>query len=737
VKAAFTLALAAGVTSATSLRRSTADATQSAKLGVRDSSFLEALTSKYNCRDASASLEQTLSSVRAKNVQEETEREEQCNARTTQYTTPWTAAQANYDRDFPLVAPDEAEQERVKIENAHTSFNAAEDKLTKAVTDARDVVDTAQVDFESKKDTYDEKHGEHVSAVGSAADAETEWQTITKPAAELRINGAFSAAQGVADGELSGASIAANTAKTNGNTMCAGITAARSKHIDADELLLNKHIVPLLKELSESKCVDALTDANFEERKTAHAANSLLQEAMSSETKAKCALASSKARSFLETTHYLGSLPLDTQFDGNFQVFTDRVAEEKTHMNQLNDDCVQRVTDNFEAEMKTANDNHETAMRSATTAQTNAFESESKTYDGFTGTNNANVEKKAAAMVEPLRLKDAAHTALTLAKTKLTEKISTKDSVMEINKGTRDGIIRAAGTARLAQIEFRQNALNLLKTTAKEEFESNEKFVQEYCASAKEDLKKELDVLDKIDAKMLKLRVTNTAEVGKTDVETASLATFKAEDDARDEAARVEAVRVEAVEAARVEAARIAALPLPGWVSRPLVAAEGQHLSSHTSKTMAECEALCDANENCNSFARCEKGDYADRCWMKHKDLCSIETEETSTVTVNVVNKQCVTVYKKSVNADVACVEAARVEEARFAASGWVKRALVADEGQHLSSHTSKTMAECEALCDANKNCNAVQINSFHLLCLLLTPIFFSPNNNHRTFVTR
>jgi hypothetical protein len=72
VKAAFTLALAAGVTSATSLRRSTADATQSAKLGVRDSSFLEALTSKYNCRDASASLEQTLSSVRAKNVQEET-----------------------------------------------------------------------------------------------------------------------------------------------------------------------------------------------------------------------------------------------------------------------------------------------------------------------------------------------------------------------------------------------------------------------------------------------------------------------------------------------------------------------------------------------------------------------------------------------------------------------------------------------------------------------------------------
>lgn len=544
MKAAFTLALAAGVTSATSLRRSTADATQSAKLGVRDSSFLEALTSKYNCRDASASLEQTLSSVRAKNVQEETEREEQCNARTTQYTTPWTAAQANYDRDFPLVAPDEAEQERVKIENAHTSFNAAEDKLTKAVTDARDVVDTAQVDFESKKDTYDEKHGEHVSAVGSAADAETEWQTITKPAAELRINGAFSAAQGVADGELSGASIAANTAKTNGNTMCAGITAARSKHIDADELLLNKHIVPLLKELSESKCVDALTDANFEERKTAHAANSLLQEAMSSETKAKCALASSKARSFLETTHYLGSLPLDTQFDGNFQVFTDRVAEEKTHMNQLNDDCVQRVTDNFEAEMKSANDNHETAMRSATTAQTNAFESESKTYDGFTGTNNANVEKKAAAMVEPLRLKDAAHTALTLAKTKLTEKISTKDSVMEINKGTRDGIIRAAGTARLAQIEFRQNALNLLKTTAKEEFESNEKFVQEYCASAKEDLKKELDVLDKIDAKMLKLRVTNTAEVGKTDAETASLATFKAEDDARDEAARVEPARV-------------------------------------------------------------------------------------------------------------------------------------------------------------------------------------------------
>jgi hypothetical protein len=264
-----------------------------------------------------------------------------------------------------------------------------------------------------------------------------------------------------------------------------------------------------------------------------------------------------------------------------------------------------------------------------------------------------------------------------------------------------------AGTTKDAQTGSRQRALVLLRDTAEEEFKSNEKFVEEYCTSAKEDLKKELDILDKIDAKMLKLRVTNTAEVGKTVVETASLATFKAEDDARDEAARVEAVRVEAVEAARVEVTRIAALPPPGWVSRPLVAAEGQHLSSHTSKTMAECEALCDANENCNSFARCEKGDYADRCWMKHKDLCSIETEETSTVTVNVVNKQCVTVYKKSVNADVACVEAARVEEARFAASGWVKRALVADEGQHLSSHTSKTMAECEALCDANKNCNS------------------------------
>ena len=630
-----TIAMAVGVISASNLRRGTDDVFQTTKLGMRDSSFLEALATKYNCREAGASLEQTIASVRAKNEQEEKERQSECELRRTQYTTPWTTAQNNYDHDFPLVATDEAEKEQKKIEDARTAYNTAESTLTQAVTTASDAVDAAQTDFDTKNNAYIATHSAHAVAVKTAADAEKEYQEVTKPAADKRINDAFTTAKNLADNLLETATTTSNKAKAEGIQLCTDITSARNVHITTDETLLNEQIAPLIQELSQSKCVDELNDNNFEEKKvTFHtklkldttctgevevfqhvdfsgshasfgkgnhaiqeiqstigidkisslkvprgcvaniyknggsagtkvtfvageydmtqmgamgvtigdvssikvfdageegkhlAATTLLEETASSEIKAKCALTSSKAQSFLETTHYLGSLPLDAQF----KVFTDRVQAEKDHMNDLNAQCLTNVNNNYDAEMTTATEHHAVSIAAATKIKEDDLKFESDTYDDFTRTNNANIETKAAAMVEPLRLKNDANTALVAAKADLNGKENTKESEMAINLATRDETIRQAGATKTEQIETRQSTLNQLKATAEATWKSDKSFVEDYCTSTEADLKKERDILDRINSKLVKLRVTNTAEVGKTDAETSRLEAFAAED---------------------------------------------------------------------------------------------------------------------------------------------------------------------------------------------------------------
>ena len=77
------------------------------------------------------------------------------------------------------------------------------------------------------------------------------------------------------------------------------------------------------------------------------------------------------------------------------------------------------------------------------------------------------------------------------------------------------------------------------------------------------------------------------------------------------------------------------------YKSRPVVKNEGKHLLTYRGSVL-ECENKCDITSGCNSFARCKSGD----CWMKNKDLRSIDTEASTSSTHNLNTRKCKTHYK-------------------------------------------------------------------------------------------
>jgi len=414
-----------------------------------------------------------------------------------------------------------------------------------------------QEDFETKEATYTEKVAEHTSAVDSSAATETQYAEETMPAQRTENLKVFTEAKRLIDTAKTDTMGAATAAKTQGTGTCNSITGARRAHVDADDKLLNEQIKPLIDQLTNLKCVDAITTENFHEKKAAwHAKKAeeiaeaikdegrcgpkfngkictggnfcneangwcgntdahrdaqdstkydgagtlpktnLLQ--VASETKSKCALTKSKMASFIETSHFLGTVSLD----GQFKIFTDRVAFERTHMENLHEACISDANTAFEDEKKAADTTHEKAEAGLTSTKDDADALLVTELATLRSTNVALVKAKLDAIDAPKAAKELAQTALNDANADLSTKMDTKTRLEGLAQTTHANALAAALATKNSDISARKAALATLKSIASTAHDEDKTFVDGYCTDSRADLVKEEEVLKMIEEKL-------------------------------------------------------------------------------------------------------------------------------------------------------------------------------------------------------------------------------------------
>jgi hypothetical protein len=505
MKTAFTIALTIGTTNA--ITRLRAKESVAAKIDHKDNMFIEALASKYNCREAGATLDETIAKVKVKNAAETTALGNECEKRRINYNSPWAAAQQKFATEQAKIVPEETKTYDEKVAASAKVLQDIKTKLAAAVAKASSIVEKAQADFTSKDTIYQTKRGEHAGAVKSAAEEEKQFAEVTKPNGLKKNDDVFNAAKTLYDGELANAVNKATAARTSSIAVCEEVTAKRKKHIDGDSALLTSEIAPLVKQLSALKCVDSY------DSQRAAAGLSLLEV----ENKAACALTSSKVSAFIEASNYLGGLPLDSQF----KIFTDRIAEENTHMNNVHNKCILDATNIFKKEKLAAEKDHAAKLAKSLEIKTKSDQKLDEEFNKLVVLNRNIVGMKAHNCVMPLAEKDAASDFLIKSKTELSSAQNTQKSEEDLASKQYAAAVESALNTKNTNTASRQKSVEDSKQSAFKVFEVDKKFVEEYCASAARDLKKEKDILDKIDAKMKGLLVTNTAVVGATSTDTA------------------------------------------------------------------------------------------------------------------------------------------------------------------------------------------------------------------------
>ena len=487
-----------------------------------------------------------------KNKQETTNLDADCVARKGAYASAWQDAQDHYTSEEPKVDVDEQAKYLLK----ETSADTALDKVLRAqdgLVLAASILQTKkQGVFDDKEREYNTAVSNHASARVSAAAEEEKYEDVTTPAQRAVNLKTFNTAKGLIDDEKTNTIDAAGKAKIRGTDTCESITNARKAHVDDDDLLLNNEIKPLIEKLTSLKCVDAVTNDNFEEKKDAWQdaqaaaeaaalkaakdakaasekkakdeaafaaaaaqakeaaqAGNLLQ--VASKTKSKCALTKSKMTSFIETSHFLGTISLDAQF----QTFTDRVAAERTHMNTLHDSCIARVKNTFDNEVRAATVAYDGKFDIISAAQDTSNKLLVTTLNGLVATNVVNVQKKFEKIADPLAAKELAASALAEATSALTTKTNTQNAEKVLAEAAHEGALASALATKDANIKDRKGALGDLKKIASTAHDENKAFVDGYCAESKEDLKTEKEILKSIEQKLGGLLVTNDDKVGK------------------------------------------------------------------------------------------------------------------------------------------------------------------------------------------------------------------------------
>jgi len=363
----------------------------------------------------------------------------------------------------------------------------------------------------------------------------------------------FTKAKNLLDGELAARIKKANEARAAANKVCESITAARKKHVDADNNIIANEIGPLVKELSALKCVDSYEKqraaSGLDKKKAAFVE-------LSAEDQAACALGHSKLEALIETSNFLGGLPLDSQF----KVFTDRVAAERTHMEKVHNKCIAVATSSFNSEKTSSEKIHSTKSAENLDTRVKADAVLDKTYDNLVSTNKKIVAAKAEAMVGPLSAKNAAAKVLDSSKTTLASSLETERSEVAVARDLLKKSLETAVSTKKKNIASRQSTLDTIKSTAFKTFEQDKKFVEEYCKNAETDLMKENSIVLKIESKLTRLVTVDTAQVGTYDAEAKKMKAIDTEEAAKkaaEEAAKKAAE--EAAKKAAEEAAKKAA----------------------------------------------------------------------------------------------------------------------------------------------------------------------------------
>ena len=454
--------------------------------------------------------------VLAKNKQETDSLDADCVVRKGAYASAWKAAQDHYTAEEPKVDGEEQEKYDSKKNLADTALAAVQRDQNKLAVDAEDLKNLKQEDFETKEATYNEKVAEHHSAVASSAKTETQYTEETMPAQKTENLKVFTEAKSLIDTAKTDTMGAATAAKTRGIETCNSVTDARRAHVDADDALLNEQIKPLIDQLTSLKCVDAITAENFHEKKAAwHAKKAEEKESahstedattlpktnllqVASETKSKCALTKSKMASFIETSHFLGTVSLD----GQFKIFTDRVASERTHMENLHDACISDANTAFEDEKKAADTTHENAEAGLTSTKDDADALLVTGLATLRSTNAALVKAKLDAIDAPKAAKELAQTALNDANADLSTKMDTKTRLEGLAQTTHANALAAALATKNSDISTRKAELATLKSIASTAHDEDKAFVDGYCTDSRADLVKEAEVLKMIEEKL-------------------------------------------------------------------------------------------------------------------------------------------------------------------------------------------------------------------------------------------
>ena len=146
-----------GTANAANLRRAAAETGVTAA----DATVIATLQNKYDCRQAGATLAETLQNVANKNGQQLEALGKECAQRTASITALWTSAQTTYDTEFPKVEQEEDEQ-------FSTAKKVADETFQTLKTNRTDAVVIQQSEYTGKKELL-------VTAVAAHAKAKGTW----------------------------------------------------------------------------------------------------------------------------------------------------------------------------------------------------------------------------------------------------------------------------------------------------------------------------------------------------------------------------------------------------------------------------------------------------------------------------------------------------------------------------------------------------------------------------------
>ena len=535
-----------GTANAANLRRVAAETGAT----VADATLVDTLADKYNCRQAGATLGETLENVATKNGQQLASLDIECKERTANITAPWTRAQETYATEFPKVEEEEVEQFDTDKKAADETFQTLEKNRT-------DVVEIQQINYAGKQDLLDTAADAYATAKNAwkyeielKESSETKFNTVTLPDGKKLNAKICEASKQSANATMNGLITAATELQATANKICMEIKNDREKYILADEELLNNDIGPLIKKLSELKCVDsydatkagamaktpeqgtiddmpatptvetssesAMTDGGFDMVHGAAASidiNTFVE--VDANVAAQCAMLSNKITALLALSQQRSpTTATDAPIMGQLDTFTARVSEEKKHMETLFDTCTTKASTIFHAAKTNATDQMKIEVDGATAVQTAADERLTAALDLLIQNNNARVDTKAKDMKAPLATKVAADKDATTALAKLEQARKTRDTDIPLAKTAHEATVLAAGNLKIANIKTRQAGLEGTKKEAKATFEEEEIFLTEYCESKESDLKKELVLVNQIFCKLGGLKVTDTAATG-------------------------------------------------------------------------------------------------------------------------------------------------------------------------------------------------------------------------------